>query len=96
VVRRKDFSAFLVEWTGRFLEVLRRFTEEEKRRRKIEAPEAWNLLPWTVTSLASDDGAGPKVDLTVLGGAESLDGINLNSEQIASKCLNVACPWRGL
>jgi hypothetical protein len=84
VVRRKEFSTFLVEWIGRFLEVMNRFTSLEKRRRREEASESWTLLPWEMRSVFGEEarGAEIKVEISVTGGADSLAGNKLERRDV--------------
>ncbi|WWC59113.1 uncharacterized protein I303_101661 [Kwoniella dejecticola CBS 10117] len=79
VVRRKEYSRLLLEWSVRLSETLSRFTATEKTRREQIQTEMVTQLPFGVVGL---DGSGPRVDITVETGAEGLSGVKFGQEEI--------------
>ncbi|WWD00241.1 hypothetical protein V866_007150 [Kwoniella sp. B9012] len=79
VVRRKEYSRLLLEWTLRLSEALSRFTSTEKTRREQVQVEMISQLPFGVVGL---DESGPRVDISVITGAEGLSGVKFGQEEI--------------
>ncbi|WWD08012.1 hypothetical protein V865_006122 [Kwoniella europaea PYCC6329] len=79
VVRRKEYSRLLLKWTLRLSEALSRFTSTEKTRREQVQAEMISQLPFGVVGL---DENGPRVDISVITGAEGLSGVKFGQEEI--------------
>nr|XP_019008838.1 uncharacterized protein I206_06522 [Kwoniella pini CBS 10737]OCF47619.1 hypothetical protein I206_06522 [Kwoniella pini CBS 10737] len=79
VVRRKEYSRLLLEWSVRLSETLTRFTSTEKTRREQVQAEMVAQLPFGVVGL---EDSGPRVDITVVTGAEGLNGVKFGQEEI--------------
>ncbi|WVQ97743.1 hypothetical protein IAU59_004857 [Kwoniella sp. CBS 9459] len=79
VVRRNEYARTLVDWTSRLAEALRNFTSIETRRREQVQSEMVSQLPFN--SIISDE-AGPRVNVSVVTGAEEISGIKWGEEEI--------------
>ncbi|WRT65097.1 uncharacterized protein IL334_002039 [Kwoniella shivajii] len=79
VVRRKEYSRMLLEWTIRLSETLTRFTSSEKIRREQVQAEMITQLPFGVVGL---DEGGPRIDISVVTGADGLNGMKFGQEEI--------------
>ncbi|OCF30460.1 hypothetical protein I316_07896 [Kwoniella heveanensis BCC8398] len=79
VVRRNEYARTLVEWTSRLSEALRNFTSIETKRREQVQTEMISQLPFS--SIISDE-ANPRVNVSVVTGAEELGGIKWGEEEI--------------
>ncbi|WVW78803.1 hypothetical protein I302_100765 [Kwoniella bestiolae CBS 10118] len=79
VVRRKEYSRLLLEWTLRLSEALSRFTSTEKTRREQVQVEMISQLPFGIVGLEEN---GPRVDISVITGADGLSGLKFGQEEI--------------
>ncbi|KAK8846655.1 hypothetical protein IAR55_005742 [Kwoniella newhampshirensis] len=79
VVRRKEYGRLLMEWTTRLAQTLSRFlTTESKRREQVQA-ELISQLPFEVIL---GDAAKPKVEFSVVTGAEILGEVNSTPDEV--------------
>ncbi|WWC87153.1 uncharacterized protein L201_002039 [Kwoniella dendrophila CBS 6074] len=79
VVRRKEYSRLLLEWTLRLSETLARFTSTEKTRREQVQSDMITQLPFGVVGL---DEGGPRIDFSVITGIDSLNAVKFGQEEI--------------
>lgn len=85
VVRRKEFAAFLLDWTNRLTTTLSKYTAIETLRRQQLKADTLAYLPWTVTAL--EESMVPNVEVAAVGGAEALVAMNLGREDIDGQWL---------
>lgn len=80
VVRRKEFSHFFLERTSALAEALAKVVNAEKKRRTAHRNEVLAMLPWDLGPVV--DGPGPNVDMSVVGGGEGLQSLNIDRSDI--------------
>ena len=83
IVRRKEFSAFLLDWTSRLSDTLGRYTSAEQVRRHQLKADTLSQLPLSVPAL--EESMSPKVEVSVLGESQSLAGVGIGREDIDSE-----------
>nr|XP_031861804.1 uncharacterized protein CI109_002633 [Kwoniella shandongensis]KAA5528876.1 hypothetical protein CI109_002633 [Kwoniella shandongensis] len=79
VVRRKEYGRLLIEWTTRLAQTLSRFTSTEAKRREQVQVELISQLPFEVIL---SEGAKPRVDFSVVTGAETLGAVNSTPDEV--------------
>lgn len=82
-VRRKEFSAFLLDWTTKLSDTLAKFTGNERKRRTQVGTETLGLLPFPMPWVA--ESTNPRVDVRVEGGGDALAGMALGRTDIDSE-----------
>ena len=80
IVRRKEFSTFLLDWTSRLSETLEKFTSVEQKRRHQLKADTLSQLPLSVPAL--EESMSPKVEVSVMGESQSLAGVGLGRADI--------------
>jgi autophagy-related protein 11 len=80
VVRRKEYSAFLLDWTTKLRETLNKFNATERKRRVQVRDETLSLLPFPLGW--QDDTMNPNVDVRVDGGGEALGSMAVDRGDI--------------
>ncbi|WVR04359.1 hypothetical protein IAU60_001360 [Kwoniella sp. DSM 27419] len=80
VVRRNEYSRLLIEWAKRLEDTLGRFTLTERKRREHVQAEVIAQLPFPL-AIGTDE-QGPRVEVSVITGAESLRGVKFGQEEI--------------
>jgi len=88
VVRRKQFSTFLLDWTARLDEVSGKFIGTERKRRQDLRDETLSSLPWSVVGL--EESMAPAVHLSAGGDSETLAAMSITREDIEGTSILVA------
>lgn len=87
VVRRKEFSAFMLDWSTRLVEAIDTYTAVEAKRRHALKADTLSHLPWTIAAL--EDTMDLQVQIALTGSSDVLTGMNLGRPDIDGNCFRL-------